>query len=71
MFAIFPGFEERVITVVTPAEVASFAATILVCMPPVPRLEPALDTVVYISISSLHFHSRISGGGCTISLKRI
>lgn len=45
MFAMFPGFEERVITVVTPAEVASFAATILVDMPPVPREDPALDTV--------------------------
>lgn len=44
MLAIFPGLEDRVITVVTPAEVASFAATILVDMPPVPRDEPALDT---------------------------
>ena len=45
IFAIFPGLEERVITVVTPTEVARLAATILVDMPPVPKLEPALDTV--------------------------
>jgi hypothetical protein len=45
MFAMLPGLEERVITVVTPAEVARRAATILVDMPPVPRAEPALDTV--------------------------
>ena len=32
------------ITVVTPAEVARRAATILVDMPPVPRLDPALET---------------------------
>jgi len=44
MLAMFPGFEERVIIVVTPAEVARRAATILVDMPPVPRAEPALDT---------------------------
>lgn len=44
MFTMFPGLEERVIIVVTPAEVASFAAMILVYMPPVPRLEPALET---------------------------
>ena len=41
---MFPGFEERVMTVVTPAEVARRAATILVDMPPVPREEPAEDT---------------------------
>lgn len=41
---MFPGCEERVITVVTPADVASRAATILVDIPPVPRLEPALET---------------------------
>lgn len=45
MLAMLPGFEERVIIVVTPAEVARRAATILVDMPPVPRAEPALDTV--------------------------
>lgn len=45
MLAIFPGFEERVIMVVTPAEVARRAATILVDMPPVPRVEPALLTM--------------------------
>jgi hypothetical protein len=44
MLAMLPGFEERVITVVTPAEVARRAATILVDIPPVPRAEPALDT---------------------------
>lgn len=44
MLAMFPGLEERVITVVTPAEVARRAATILVDIPPVPRAEPALDT---------------------------
>ena len=44
MFAIFPGFEERVMTVVTPAEVARRAATILVDMPPLPKEEPADDT---------------------------
>lgn len=44
MLTILLGVEERVITVVTPADVASLAATILVDMPPVPRLEPALET---------------------------
>jgi hypothetical protein len=39
-------------TVVTPAEVARRAATIFVDMPPVPRLEPALDT---IPMSIVHF----------------
>lgn len=43
---MLPGLEERVITVVTPAEVARRAATILVDIPPVPRAEPALDTGV-------------------------
>ena len=42
---MFPGFEERVITVVTPAEVARRAATILVPIPPVPRSDPLLVTV--------------------------
>lgn len=41
---MFPGLDDRVITVVTPEEVARRAATILVDMPPVPRDEPAVDT---------------------------
>lgn len=45
MLRIFPGLDERVIIVVTPAEVARRAATILVDMPPVPRREPADDTI--------------------------
>lgn len=44
MFAIFPGRDDRVITVVTPAEVARRAAVIFVDIPPVPRLEPAEET---------------------------
>lgn len=44
MLTMFPGFEERVMTVVTPADVARRAAIILVDMPPVPREEPAVDT---------------------------
>ena len=44
IFAMFPGLEERVMTVVTPAEVARRAATILLDIPPVPRFEPVLDT---------------------------
>lgn len=44
MLAMLPGLEERVMTVVTPAEVARRAATILVDIPPVPRVEPALET---------------------------
>lgn len=44
MLTMLPGFEERVIIVVTPADVARRAATILVYIPPVPRLEPELDT---------------------------
>lgn len=47
MLAMFPGLEERVIIVVTPAEVARRAATILVDIPPVPKLEPELDTEMY------------------------
>lgn len=38
---MLPGLLERVITVVTPAEVARRAAVILVDMPPVPTEEPA------------------------------
>jgi hypothetical protein len=45
MLKMLPGLEERVITVVTPAEVARRAATIFVDIPPVPRAEPALETV--------------------------
>ena len=44
MFTMLPGLEERVMTVVTPADVARRAATILVDMPPVPRFEPAVET---------------------------
>ena len=44
MLRMLPGFEERVMTVVTPAEVARRAATIFVDMPPVPREEPAEET---------------------------
>lgn len=46
ILAMLPGFEERVMMVVTPADVAKRAATILVDIPPVPRLEPALDTAL-------------------------
>lgn len=46
---MLPGLLERVITVVTPAEVARRAATILVDIPPVPRAEPALDTGLFVS----------------------
>lgn len=41
MLMMLPGLEERAMTVVTPAEVARRAATILVDMPPVPREVPA------------------------------
>ena len=44
MLTMLPGLEERVMTVVTPAEVARRAATILVDIPPVPREEPAEET---------------------------
>ena len=46
MLGMLPGLEERVIIVVTPADVARRAATILVDIPPVPRAEPALDTSI-------------------------
>jgi len=49
MLNIFPGLEERVMMVVTPADVASCAATILVDIPPVPRAEPALDTIYLLT----------------------
>lgn len=45
MLAMLPGLKERVMIVVTPAEVARRAATILVDMPPVPRAEPVLETL--------------------------
>lgn len=44
MWKIFEGVEERVIMVVTPADVARRAAMSLVAMPPVPTLEPAVET---------------------------
>src|SRR6478735_4795901 len=44
MLSTFPGLDDLVITVVTPAETPSLAATILVLMPPVPSDEPALET---------------------------
>lgn len=44
MWKMFEGVEERVIIVVTPAEVARRAAVSLVDMPPVPREEPAVET---------------------------
>lgn len=56
MLAILPGFEERVMTVVTPADVARRAATILVDIPPVPRAEPALDTVRMSNVSCPYSH---------------
>lgn len=48
MLKMLPGFEDRVMIVVTPAEVASRAATILVDIPPVPRSEPADETVMVL-----------------------
>ena len=39
-----PGLDDFVIIVVTPAEVARMAATILVDIPPVPRADPLEDT---------------------------
>lgn len=50
MFAILPGLEDLVMTVVTPADVARRAATILVDIPPVPNAEPGLDTEGSISV---------------------
>ena len=56
------GFEERVMMVVVPADVASLAATILVAMPPIPRLEPADDTSAWrASISGTCSIGRASG----------
>lgn len=45
MWKILLGVEERVMMVVTPAEVARRAAVSLVDMPPVPSEEPAVETV--------------------------
>jgi len=45
MWKMLLGIEERVIIVVTPAEVARRAAVSLVAMPPVPSAEPVVDTV--------------------------
>ena len=44
ILAMLPGFEARVMMVVTPADVASRAATIFVDIPPVPSDEPAVET---------------------------
>ncbi len=65
MLAMFPGLDERVITVVTPADVARRAATILVDIPPVPKAEPALDTV---KCQSACFWLERKKGRCTICL---
>lgn len=46
MLKMLPGLEERVMMVVTPADVARRAATILVDIPPVPSSEPADETVL-------------------------
>src|SRR5437773_12231272 len=56
------GVEERVMTVVTPADVASLAATILVDMPPVPRLEPALETGAFQHKHKMAFWGEIGAG---------
>ena len=47
MLAMLPGLEDRVMIVVTPADVASRAAMILLDMPPVPTSEPLPDTISY------------------------
>jgi hypothetical protein len=44
MWKILLGVDDRVMIVVTPAEVAKRAAVSFVDMPPVPRLEPADET---------------------------
>jgi hypothetical protein len=46
MGKMFCGFSEEAMMVVTPAEEARRAATILVDIPPVPREEPAEETGV-------------------------
>ena len=45
MWKIFEGIEARVMMVVTPTEVARRAAMSLVAIPPVPTLDPAVDTI--------------------------
>lgn len=49
MLRTLPGFDDLVMIVVTPADVPSLAAMILVLMPPVPRADPALETVLTVS----------------------
>lgn len=46
MLMTLPGFEDLVMMVMTPAEMPSLAATILVLMPPVPSDDPALETAL-------------------------
>lgn len=65
---MFPGLEDRVMTVVTPAEVARRAATIFVDIPPVPRLEPALDTEDGKSVYMFREGIRTEWGTTTIGL---
>lgn len=48
MLRILPGLDDLVMIVVTPADVPSRAAMILVLIPPVPSADPALETVVLI-----------------------
>jgi len=50
-------------TVVTPAEVARRAATILVDIPPVPKADPALETVI------VRFKSTWRKGLATVGLQ--
>jgi len=57
MWKMLLGIEERVIIVVTPAEVARRAAVSLVAMPPVPSAEPVLDTISCQHWSSRHIRS--------------
>lgn len=62
ILAMLPGSEERVIIVVTPADVARRAATILVNMPPVPSAEPAEDVLASrADMSSTTSMGRASG----------
>src|SRR5690242_2505581 len=52
MAEMLPGFELLVMTVVTPALVASLAATIFVLIPPVPSADPAEFTSAVSSAMS-------------------
>jgi len=62
MLLMFPGREDLVMTVVTPAEVASRAATSFVDIPPVPKLEPRLETSTWSNdISSITWIGFASG----------